>query len=89
MLQCYKNNNKYNILATHNIESIDGALKLNKRNNIFKIAHLMGMNERNMRKYEGKINIGTYVPYGPYKEMIPYLLRRLYENIDSLKYILK
>ena len=42
-----------------------------------------------MRKYEGRIRIGTYVPYGPYREMIPYLGRRLYENIDSIKYILK
>ena len=49
----------------------------------------MGMNERNMRKYEGIIRIGTYVPYGHYREMIPYLGRRLYENIDSIKYILK
>ena len=62
---------------------------MNRRHNIFKVAHLMGMNERNMKKYKEKINIGTYVPYGPYKEMIPYLSRRLYENIDNVKYIFK
>ena len=89
ILQCYNKRNQYNLLATHNLESIDCAIKMNRRHNIFKVAHLMGMNERNMRKYEGRINIGTYVPYGPYREMIPYLGRRLYENIDSIKYILK
>ena len=89
MLQCYNKRNQYNLLATHNLESINNAIKMNKRHNIFKVAHLMGMNERNMKKYEGRINIGTYVPYGPYKEMIPYLGRRLYENIDTVKYMLK
>ena len=89
ILHCYNKKNQYNILATHNLESIDCALKINKKQNIFKIAHLMGMNERIMRKYQNRINIATYVPYGPYREMIPYLGRRLYENIDSIKYILK
>ena len=89
MLECYNKKNQYNLLATHNLESINYAIKMNKRHNIFKVAHLMGMNERNMRKYEDIIKIATYVPYGPYREMIPYLGRRLYENIDSIKYILK
>ena len=89
MLLCYNKKNQYNILATHNLESINNALKMNKIHNIFNLAHLMGMNERNMKKYTGKINIATYIPYGPYKEMIPYLGRRLYENIDNIKYLLK
>lgn len=31
-------------------------------------------------------NVHVYIPYGSYREMIPYLIRRLYENIDMLKY---
>ena len=58
------------------------------RRRIFEFAHLMGMQEEN---YHGLTNIGqrvnVYVPYGPYTQMIPYLTRRLYENIDMLKYM--
>ena len=45
----------------------------------------MGMNEEYLKKLD--CNKATYIPYGPYKEMIPYLIRRLYENIDQIKYI--
>lgn len=88
---CYYSNNPYNILATHNKESINLALNLNK-NSIFQFANLMGMNNNTQLyiqdKYKDKKFLtATYIPYGPYKEMIPYLTRRLYENIDSIKYI--
>ena len=37
----------------------------------------MGMNENYMKDLY--IQKATYIPYGPYKEMIPYLIRRLYK----------
>ena len=40
------------------------------------------LNNTNIKK-------ATYIPYGPYKEMIPYLTRRLYENMDTIKYMYK
>tara|TARA_E500000178_G_C16852437_1_gene675789 strand:- start:138 stop:962 length:825 start_codon:yes stop_codon:yes gene_type:complete len=82
--------NTYTILATHNYESIKLGYMYNRhaRRRIFEFAHLMGMQEEN---YHGLTNIGqrvnVYVPYGPYTQMIPYLTRRLYENIDMLKYM--
>lgn len=98
---CYENNNKYNILATHNKKSINLGLKFNdlylsKNENInqkplFQIANLMGMNN-NYQNYiknkytNNKFITATYIPYGPYQKMFPYLIRRLYENIDSIKY---
>ncbi len=47
------------------------------------------MNETFMTKIKNNHKVYTYLPYGPYIKMIPYLTRRLYENIDTLKYMLK
>ena len=79
----------YNILATHNKESINLGYILNNYNDkkIFDFAHLMGMGENNYNNFQVKNNIHVYIPYGPYKKMLPYLLRRLYENIDNIKYM--
>tara|TARA_Y100000389_G_scaffold13632_1_gene12152 strand:- start:5970 stop:6776 length:807 start_codon:yes stop_codon:yes gene_type:complete len=85
IIECLKYNNSYNIIATHNQQSLDLASSLNKPN--FSLAHLMGMNEQVMNKLKLNSKVYTYVPYGPYKEMIPYLTRRLYENIDTIKYM--
>ena len=87
MIECSRHKNGHNILATHNNDSITLALTMNLQRPIFSVYHLMGMNEDLMKSYEGRIKLGTYVPYGPYREMIPYLTRRLYENIDSVKYM--
>jgi hypothetical protein len=88
IIKCHENINSDYILATHNKESIQIALNFNKENII--IAHLMGMNENYMSKIDNIDNINIkkacYIPYGPYNEMIPYLGRRLYENIDQIKY---
>ena len=81
--------NKSIIVASHNQESINLTYLLNKEKKIFEFAHLMGMNENkynDLLKKGEKVNV--YVPYGPYKYMIPYLSRRLYENIDTLKYMI-
>jgi len=83
-----QNTNLFNILATHNNRSIDLGFSYNKINTSFEFGHLLGMNEK---KYEEllihKQNVNVYIPYGPYHLMIPYLVRRLYENSDILKYI--
>ena len=77
-----------NILATHNKDSIYLGHILNKYQNkkIFQFAHLLGMRE-NVYKNLRDEKVHVYIPYGPYREMIPYLFRRLYENIDTIKYI--
>lgn len=84
LLECYNNIQNKFITATHNKDSIKLITSLKNNDNII-LAHLMGMNENNMKKLN--INKATYIPYGPYKEMIPYLTRRLYENIDQIKYM--
>ena len=89
IIECLNYKKSYNIIATHNKESIELACKLNKEHNIYSLAHLMGMNENYMNTVKKDNKVYTYIPYGPYREMIPYLTRRLYENIDSLRYILK
>lgn len=84
----FKNNNKkiLPILATHNTESINLGILLNHDYNLFEFGHLMGMKENKYKNIYYPIN--TYIPYGPYNEMLPYLLRRLYENKDTIKYML-
>jgi proline dehydrogenase len=89
ILHIYNNpTNKYSIIASHNNESINLCHLLNKENKIFEYAHLLGMNEKKYTKLvKEKENVHVYIPYGPYKYMIPYLTRRLYENIDTIKYM--
>ena len=84
-------NKNYNILASHNDFSILLGLNINKGNKkkIFEFAHLLGMKERKydyVKSTTEKVHV--YIPYGPYKEMIPYLFRRLYENMDTIKYMI-
>lgn len=88
IIKCYENKIPNTILATHNKFSIDLGLLLDKENKYFQYAHLMGMNESLMNKKNMEKKL-IYIPYGNYKETIPYLTRRLYENIDSIKYITK
>lgn len=88
MLSIYNSNysNKCKIvLATHNKFSIELGVLLNKSNYIFEFAHLQGMREK---YYQSEIinsnKVYVYIPYGPYHKMIPYLTRRLYENLDMI-----
>tara|TARA_B100000989_G_scaffold294029_2_gene272339 strand:- start:27 stop:842 length:816 start_codon:yes stop_codon:yes gene_type:complete len=84
ILECYNSIENKFIVATHNKNSIELVSNLKNNNNII-LAHLMGMNETNMKTIH--LNRATYIPYGPYREMIPYLSRRLYENIDQIKHM--
>lgn len=75
------------IIATHNNLSASLALELSPTKDFFKFAQLLGMNDNLSKELkEKKAQVYKYVPYGPYNESIPYLVRRLYENLDSIKY---
>ena len=89
LLHLYNNPlNTFTIVASHNNESINLGYLLNKENKIFEFAHLLGMNEKKYDKLiENDENVNVYIPYGPYKFMIPYLTRRLYENLDTIRYM--
>ena len=83
-------NKNTNYFATHNQRSItllNNIINNNNNNNNI-IMNLMGMNEKYMDSLKiNNLQKATYIPYGPYKTMIPYLTRRLYENIDQIKYM--
>ena len=90
VLKLFNENSKStNILATHNDESINLGYLLNKEKKVFEFGHLMGMKEKKFNYLvENGQNVNVYIPYGPYRYMIPYLTRRLYENIDTFKYMI-
>lgn len=74
-------------IATHNRKSIEYALSLNGGNNI-SYAQLLGMGDKSTEYLLSKNKtVFKYVPYGNIFDIYPYLLRRLYENIDMIKYI--
>ena len=84
------NYNTYNLLASHNIDSIHLGYMYNKHTNkqVFEFAHLMGMQEENYQELADRgEKVNVYIPYGPYTQMIPYLTRRMYENMDMFKYM--
>ena len=81
-------NNNYIMLATHNNESMRLGYLINDhfKKNIFEFGHLMGMNEiEYQRLADSGSLVNTYIPYGPYTEMMPYLSRRMYENMHMIK----
>ncbi len=76
------------VIATHNRNSYKLARehldRLNNNNNVY-FATLLGMADEIC--YDNTKNKLKYVPYGPFLETTPYLLRRLIENKDVLKHI--
>jgi proline dehydrogenase len=73
--------------ASHNEESNLFLIDLMKKNNIainddrIFFAQLLGMSDHiSMNMSQGGYNIAKYVPYGPVKEVTPYLIRRAQEN---------
>tara|TARA_Y100000389_G_scaffold199595_1_gene238301 strand:- start:2388 stop:3239 length:852 start_codon:yes stop_codon:yes gene_type:complete len=78
------------ILATHNDISIKKALNImsiSNDYNKFSFANLYGMNNYITRNNIKNIKKMVYIPYGAYKEIIPYLSRRLYENNSMIRYM--
>ena len=78
--------NIHTIVASHNSVSCELALTFNRylsRHHQFSFAHLQGMSEKNAKQYVRRNQeVYVYIPYGPIQEIIPYLSRRAYENID-------
>lgn len=81
------NTNNKICIATHNEESINYALSLKQKNNVY-YAQLLGMGDKSTEYLlNNKKKVFKYVPYGNIFDMYPYLLRRLYENYQIIKHI--
>lgn len=85
---CIKNINIISICAgTHNEESSALLIKLLKKENIRKddkriyFSQLLGMSDHiSYNAAKRGFNVAKYVPYGPVKDVLPYLIRRAEEN---------
>ncbi len=81
------NTNNKICLATHNKKSINYSLSLMPNDNVM-YAQLLGMGDKltdDLLKKNKKVF--KYIPYGNIFDIYPYLLRRLYENLDMIKHI--
>jgi len=78
--------------ATHNNNSVEKILSYidnrpDLKDRIY-FAQLLGMSDSLTNELiKNKMNTCKYVPYGSFLETLPYLVRRLYENYEILKYI--
>lgn len=83
-----KNSKKNDILmcATHNPDSVDIAINNNIKN--IEFAQLLGMSNKltNCLANNNEV-VYKYLPFGEFKNSIPYLTRRLYENYPILFYL--
>lgn len=78
------------MIASHNENSIQKCLD-NKHllddESMLEFAQLMGMSDDlSVQLAKNGNKVYKYVPYGDFRESIPYLMRRLYENIGMMKY---
>lgn len=81
-------NKDHLLCATHNEDSIILAKYLidnNQLNNI-SFSQLLGMSDNLSFKLAHNYKVYKYLPYGEFKDTIPYLTRRLYENYPMLIY---
>lgn len=73
------------VVASHNLESIRKVRNILQSKEIkskIEFGYLMGFGDRIREVVENSGGFLEYVPYGPVEVKIPYLLRRLEENID-------
>lgn len=81
------NTNNKICIATHNEKSVKYALSFKSGNNV-SYAQLLGMGDKTTNYLINKNKpVFKYVPYGNFFDIYPYLLRRLYENYNIIKYI--
>lgn len=90
------NQNGINIIATHNKNSMNVIKNIKNNNNDINLeyAYLYGMmksddidyliNNDKKEYFKKHIPINVYIPYGEYRYMLPYLTRRLYDNLDMI-----
>lgn len=88
-----KNFKKNDILmcATHNEDSVNHAIKIIKQYNLNNVefAQLLGMSNKLSSRLSKNHIVYKYLPYGDFKDTLPYLLRRLYENYPMITNLLK
>lgn len=79
------------LCATHNKTSTEIASSYIDNYNLTNIefAQLLGMSDSISKKLAEKYNVYKYLPYGDFKDTLPYLIRRLYENYPMLMNIFK
>ena len=83
-----ENNERFALCAgTHNEDSsirltqLMNKFQIEPSNNRFYFAQLLGMSDHiSFNLSHAHYNVAKYVPYGPVKEVMPYLLRRADEN---------
>jgi proline dehydrogenase len=78
------------VAGTHNEESSMYLTQLMQKHNIEKadnrvfFAQLLGMSDHiSFNLSEAGYNVAKYVPYGPVREVVPYLIRRAEENTSA------
>lgn len=87
----YNKKNDKLICATHNDISLRIAAGYIDTYNLTNIefSQLMGMSDNISNKLAEKYTVYKYLPYGNFKDTLPYLVRRLYENYPMLMNIFK
>ena len=93
------------LAATHNDESLNILQKGMREHGLIEVvkddiargkfpqlaaAQLYGMSDKKGKELIGEgINVYKYMPYGEIEKCLPYFVRRLHENLDIMKYIVK
>ena len=85
-----KNKNIFPKFATHNAHTISAIHHLGKDNN-YEFQRLYGMGELLYKSAAKILNLegvpSVYAPIGNYKDLLPYLVRRLLENGANSSFI--